>query len=133
MSKLRTAYEPRWETVEHGWRAVVLDMETSPQFTAFVKYIDAPYLRVWAGQLFNSLEEAQAWCRREIEHNLQHTSSQEIVKPWHAEPPAWQWLWETLSGELGEERALQIRTGLAERLHEQEEATRPHSGVPLAP
>lgn len=132
MSKLKTPYEPRWEIVEHGWRAVVLDMETSTQFTAFVKYIDAPYLRVWAGQLFDNLEDAQAWCRREIANNLQHASSQEVVKPWHAEPPAWQWLWETLSAELGEERALEIRTGLADRLHQQDDKVTSTGGMPMA-
>lgn len=113
-------YEPRWETVEHGWRAVVTDMSTSTKFTAFIKYVGAPYWRVWAGCLFDSLEEAQEWCRKEIAYQLQTMGTQPPTKPWEAEPPAWRWLWQTLSDKLGEDQALEIRTGLAERLRKDE-------------
>lgn len=119
MGYMKTDYEPRWETVEHGWRAVVLDMETSTKLTAYIKYIDAPYLRIWAGCLFDTLEDAQAWCRNEIASNVQHEEATEITKQWHKEPPAWQWLWDTLSEELGMERTLTIRAELARRLNEE--------------
>jgi hypothetical protein len=111
-------YNARWETVEHGWRAVVADVENSPRFTAFVKYVGAPYWRIWAGRLFDTLEDAQAWCREEIATQLHKTQIDEIEKPWHAEPPAWRWLWETLSQKIGEQETLVLRNGLAERLRE---------------
>ncbi len=123
----KTVYEERWEMVEHGWRAVVMDTPTSPQFTAFIKYVGAPYWRIWAGQLFNTLQEAQEWCREEIALQLKQSGIEVPEKPWHAEPPAWRWLWETLSEKIGEAEALSIRTGLADRLHEQEKQGGPTS------
>ncbi len=114
----RSVAESRWETVEHGWRAVVLDVQSSTQFTAFVKYVGAPYWRIWAGRLFDSLEEAQAWCREEIATQLHKSQIDALEKPWHAEPPAWRWLWETLSSKLGEQETLVLRNELAERLRD---------------
>ena len=112
--------EPRWEVIEHGWRAVVLDMETSPQFTAFIKYVGAAYWRVWAGRLFDTLEDAKAWCRAEIAHQLQKSGIEIPPKPWAKDPPAWQWLWDTLCDKLGEDQTAEIRTGLLGRLHQEE-------------
>ncbi|NJP04615.1 MAG: hypothetical protein HC837_02760 [Chloroflexaceae bacterium] len=112
-------YDVRWETVEHGWRAVVMDtVGSSPQFTAFVKYVGAPYWRIWAGCLFNTLEEAQQWCRAEI---IKNAHSQRETQPWHAEPPAWRWLWDTLYTELGEKRTFEIRDELARRINDQDQ------------
>lgn len=106
----------RWEHTEHGWRAVVTDVEGSTQLTAFVQYIDAPYWRIWAGRLFDSLGEAQTWCLDEIATRLHEAQIDAPRKPWHAEPPAWRWLWESLETRLGLEETIRLRDGLAERL-----------------
>lgn len=116
----RTPHASRWEMVEHGWRAVVTNLENSTQYTAFVKYVGAPYWRIWAGRLFDTLEEAQNWCREEIRTQLHKVQIEEPKKPWDSEPPAWRWFWQTLSEKLGTEETLRIREGLAERLYQQE-------------
>lgn len=106
----------RWEHAEHGWRGVVMDVDGSTQLTAFVQYVDAPYWRIWAGRLFDSLGEAQTWCYEEIATRLHETQIDAPRKPWHAEPPAWCWLWESLEAKLGTEETVRLRDGLAERL-----------------
>jgi hypothetical protein len=111
-------YDARWETVEHGWRAVVLDVAGSTRLTAFVKYVGAPYWRIWAGKLFDNLEEAQAWCREEIATQLHKTEIDAPQKPWHNEPPAWAWLWDTLVGKIGEQETLKLRNQFADKVRE---------------
>jgi hypothetical protein len=117
----KTTYGSVWEMVEHGWRAVVSEIPASTQYSAFIKYVGAPYWRVWAGQMFDTVEEAQVWCREEIALQLKQAGIEVPEKPWHAEPPAWRWLWETLSEKLGEADTLAIRTELADRLSVQEQ------------
>jgi hypothetical protein len=109
-------YDSRWETVEHGWRAVVLDVKGSTQLTAFVKYVGAPYWRIWAGKMFDTLESAQKWCYEEISTQLHKQDIDEIEKPWHAEPEAWRWLWDTLSKKIGEDDTLKLRNEFAEKV-----------------
>ncbi len=116
----KTTYGSRWEAVEHGWRAVVMDMEQSTKFTAFVKYVGAPYWRIWAGKLFDTLEDAQHWCREEISTQLHKTDIDAPTKPWEAEPAAWQWLWDTLSQKLGQQDTEVLRNQFADKIREQD-------------
>lgn len=128
MSDYRTS-EPQWESTQHGWHAVASLCSGGTQWTAYIEYIDAPYWRIWAGCMFRSLQSAQDWCRKEIEHQLQRAEPPPAPRQslWHAEPESWRWLWDTLSSELGETRAAEIRTELAERLRKEGTASTPAS------
>ncbi len=114
----KTTTDSHWETVEHGWRAVVLDVPNTTKMTAFVKYVGAPYWRIWAGQMFDTLEAAQKWCLEEISTQLHKQEIDAPEKPWHAEPPPWQWLWDTLYEKMGEEETMRIRNGFAEQMRQ---------------
>lgn len=126
-------YEPKWETVENGWHAVASLLNNGYQWTAYVQYVNAPYWRVWAGCLFENLQEAQAWCRAEIANQMQQAPSlpaepgTEHGYSWDQEPEAWRWLWNTLSKEIGITKTEEIRNELARRLREH-----PHS-QPIKP
>jgi len=108
--------EPQWETIENGWHAVAALYSKGYQWTAYIEYVDAPYWRVWAGCMFETLQQAQDWCRNEISHQMQRGEVE------HSEPEAWIWLWDTLSKELGPTRAAQIRAEMAQRLHKNEQS-----------
>ncbi|NJN68003.1 MAG: hypothetical protein HC884_15480 [Chloroflexaceae bacterium] len=112
--------EPQWETTEQGWHAVAALCSKGYQWTAYIEYVDAPYWRIWAGCLFEDLRSAQRWCRAEIEHQMQRNPPPPPApaSDWTIEPEAWQWLWNTLSNELGETRVTEIRNELARRLRE---------------
>lgn len=122
MSADYTTHEPEWETIEQGWHAVASLCNKGYHWTAYIEYVDAPYWRIWAGCMFESLQQAQEWCRKEIAHQMQNQEMPPAERDWSIEPGAWRWLWETLSRELGEERTTTIRNELAERLRKEDPA-----------
>lgn len=122
-------HEPQWETTEGGWHAVAALCSSGHQWTAYIEYVNAPYWRVWAGCMFEDLQQAQEWCKAEIAHQMQHTGPvPDAENTWQMEPDAWRWLWETLSNEVGVPRATEIRNELARRLREHQPITSPCQG-----
>ncbi len=107
---------PRWEMTEHGWHGVAT-LTNGTKWHAFVEHVDAPQHCTWAGTAFDSLREAQQWCREEIAR----LREQQITVP--VSPPplrAWEWLWNTLTRELGEERMIEIRQEFVRRQQTEE-------------
>jgi hypothetical protein len=118
-----TTHEPQWETTEYGWHAVAALCSTGYQWTAYIEYADAPHWRIWAGCMFESLQQAQEWCRTEIAHQIRRSEVAQVAEVstadcWSEQPEAWNWLWATLNAEVGEARAAEIREELARRLRE---------------
>mgnify|MGYP006310471245 CR=1 FL=1 len=127
--------EPQWETTEHGWHAVAT-LSKGYQWTAYIEYVDAPYWRIWAGCMFDSLHLAQEWCHAEIAHQIERLGGEQLQEMVENnggekkeqvaspdEPDAWNWLWMTLSDELGDSRAKQLRNELNRRLQQEAKET----------
>ncbi|MFP4436447.1 MAG: hypothetical protein ACLFVO_04305 [Chloroflexaceae bacterium] len=115
--------EPKWEMTEHGWHGVAL-LTGGIQWHAFVEHVDAPQHLTWAGTTFESLSDAQDWCRAEIALlRRQHgPGGPGATPPPLTTPPqldAWGWLWDTLSRELGELRTTEVRDEFARRRREE--------------
>jgi len=73
--------------------------------------------------MFESLQQAQEWCRTEIAHQIRRSEVAQVAEVstadcWSEQPEAWNWLWATLNAEVGEARAAEIREELARRLRE---------------
>lgn len=126
----QTTHDPQWETTEHGWHAVAALCSKGYKWTAYIEYADAPYWRIWAGCMFESLDKAQEWCRAEISNQLErseqqtrHRETASEISGLEVEPKAWQWFWNTLSEELGKDRTVALRTELAQRLREDKESS----------
>ncbi len=102
--------EPRWEMTEHGWHGVAV-LTGGIRWHAYVEHVDASQHCTWAGTSFESLREAQDWCRSEIALLRSQNRQPEAAMKTPAAPSldAWSWLWETLIHDVGEQRALQIR------------------------
>jgi hypothetical protein len=125
-----TVHDPKWETTEHGWHAVAALCSKGYQWTAYIEYADATQWRIWAGCMFESLQQAQAWCHAEIANQLQRGGgggTDDMPHPGAAadaavdeeqgqETSAWHWLWSTLRDELGETRMGEIRAELERRM-----------------
>lgn len=117
--------EPKWEMTEHGWHGVAV-LTSGYQWHAYVEHVDAPQHSTWAGCTFESLREAQEWCKTEIVRlRAQHGSVGEAAQRQSAAPPrnALGWLWETLGSELGETRTREIREEFARRQSEDRRGT----------
>lgn len=83
---------PRWEMTEHGWHGVAT-LTGGTKWHAFVEHVDAPQHCTWAGTAFDSLRDAQEWCREEITR----LREQNITVPISPPPlSAWEWLWSSL-------------------------------------
>lgn len=113
--------EPQWETTEHGWHAVA-SLSKGYQWTAYIEYVDSPYWRIWAGCMFDSLKHAQEWSFAEIAHQIERLGGDQTGatgKGAATQAPSqdpWEWLWETLSNELGHDRMSDIRAEMSQRL-----------------
>jgi hypothetical protein len=118
--------EPQWETTEHGWHAVA-SLSKGYQWTAYIEYVDAPYWRIWAGCMFDSLRLAQTWCRAEIAHQVQRLGGESLDETvaegaTEPEPTAWDWLWLTLGNDLDKERLSQVQHEFNRRLQQEQAA-----------
>lgn len=110
--------EPKWEMTEHGWHGVAL-LTGGTQWHAYVEHVDAPQHLTWAGTSFESLSDAQEWCRTEIallRHH--HGPAGPVATP--APQDAWGWLWATLGSELGAERTRAIRDEFSRRQRDEQ-------------
>jgi hypothetical protein len=119
MIKQNTIYKPHWETVEHGWHAVVSLCNQGYRWTAFIEFAEAPVWRIWAGCMFSTVQEAQEWCRTEIANQMhRNLSPQSGIASYdnHEQTDAWQWLWTTLSQELGVDQAEAVRQEMLRRV-----------------
>lgn len=55
-----------WETTaESGWRSAAT-LTRGYQWTAYIEYVEGSQWRIWAGYLFDSLDQAQEWCKAEV-------------------------------------------------------------------
>ncbi|NJN67089.1 MAG: hypothetical protein HC884_10440 [Chloroflexaceae bacterium] len=73
MFHLTTTYEPGWETTERGWHAVV-SLGSMGHWSAYIEFDDAAPWRIWAGQMFSTMREAQEWCQGQIAYQVQRSA-----------------------------------------------------------
>lgn len=111
--------EPKWEMTEQGWRAVAF-LTDNCRWHAYVENIAEPHSSIWSDKPFESLLEAQEWCKAEIahcrkRHNAPDGSSSSVSGGAAPAQDAWEWLWSTLEAELGSEHAARIRQEFARR------------------
>lgn len=136
MARVHPSYKPAWETTEQGWHAVVSPCSNGYHWTAYLEYVATPQWRIWAGCLFQTVEQAKEWCHTEMAHQMKlnqaHTmsvpmgnngNSPERQEHGHSaagkQSEAWNWLWDTLNVEMGEGKTSAVRSELARRLQEE--------------
>lgn len=95
MYNFHTIREPQWENTEHDWRAVAAPYSKGYQWTAYIEPANAPFWRVWAGCLFDNIEDAQLWCRDEIHRQVHrtHTGRPAAAVEVDEETGRGYWLW----------------------------------------
>lgn len=80
MASVHPSHTPVWETVEHGWRAVVSPCGNGQRWTAHLEYHTSPQWRIWAGCLFQTIDQAKEWCSTEIHHQIRLSERKEQTK-----------------------------------------------------
>lgn len=117
MSADYSTQEPSWEMTEDNWRgSASLDGRTL-KWHAYVEPLDALGFRTWAGRSFDSLTEAQTWCRKEIARQRRQAPPP-APAPIAPPPEAWSWLWKRLDRELGANRVAALQAELAQWVRE---------------
>jgi hypothetical protein len=74
MSNFYTTFEPEWETNDQGWHAVVSPSFNDGQWVAYVEASTSSPYRIWSRTSFAAIEEAQNWCKHEIDHQHKHST-----------------------------------------------------------
>lgn len=69
-----------WEaTTENGWRSAA-NLTRGYQWTAYIEYVEGSQWRIWAGYLFDSLAQAQEWCKAEVAYQTKATQQTGLLE-----------------------------------------------------